>query len=455
MNLEELRKALRKVLDDLAAYKELKKEERSEDLRAEMQANLVKAKELEQEIREMEELEAIEVRNPQKNNGPVPGDSNSGPLIQVQDAPIYRGRNALGQQMVDIAAMATPNVDASAARSRFEKVVNREKALAEKRAAGTGGMVVGISTDGGILLQGETSTELITNGFNNSVVLSRAQQRDIGQSQYVELIGIDETSRASGSRGGGVRVYTDDELDLITQSKTKFKKIRLEPKRLTGMYFASNEILNNASLLQGEMSSLFGEEFAFKGQDLCVNGTGAGQALGILAAGCTVSKSKETGQAAKTIVFENLVGMKSRFFSRNTAAAVWVANRDIEPQLFTLSLPVGTGGSVMPVYVPSQDVTSGMAGTLMGIPIVFIEQCATLGTVGDIILCDWSAYWVATKGGVESASSIHLKFDYNQTTFRFIWYFDGQPRLTSAILPYKANTNSDRVSPFVTLAVRA
>jgi HK97 family phage major capsid protein len=293
--------------------------------------------------------------------------------------------------------------------------------------------------------------DMIKNGFGNSAVLSRAANRDLGNSQFVDIVGLDETSRANGSRGGGVRVYSDKELALMTQSKTKFDKIRLEPKRLTGMYFASDEILKNAPLLTGEMNELFSEEFAFKGQDLAINGSGAGEALGVMNAGCLVTVAAEAAQVADTIVFANLAKMKARVRLRNRNSLVWIANQDVEPQLYTLSLPVGTGGSVMPVYTPSTNQADGVGGMLMGIPIIFVEQCATLGDVGDIILGDWSMYYAANKGGLESASSIHLKFDYNQTAFRFVTWFDGQPRMKAAITPYKG---SNTVSPFVALATR-
>ena len=382
----------------------------------------------------------------------TPPDQDFGSGIYVEDQPIYRGPNALGEQMVDIAIIGTSgHPQLNEARSRYEQMVKREKTLAEKRAAGTGGMIQAVGEDGGLLVQGESAIDLIQHGFGNSAVLSRARNIDLGTSQFIELVGVDETSRADGSRGGGVRVYTDKELALIVQSKTKFEKIRLEPKRLTGMYFASNEILYNAPTLQSEMSALFDEEFAFKGQDLVINGSGSGEAFGILNAPCLVTVDKEAGQAAKTIIFENLVAMKARARMRNHKAMLWTANQDIESQLFQLALPIGTGGSVIPAYIPSADQGNGIDGMLLGWPIVFVEQCATLGTVGDIILGDWSMYYAANKGGIESASSIHLKFDYNQTAFRFVTWFDGQPRLKAPVTPYKG-TNT--VSPFVTLATR-
>ena len=90
---------------------------------------------------------------------------------------------------------------------------------------------------------------------------------------------------------------------------------------------------------------------------------------------------------------------------------------------------------------------------MLGYPVEFIEQAETLGDAGDIWLCDWSQYVCVDYGDINEASSIHFKFDYAQTTFRFVYYFDGQPRMVSAITPFKGSSNT--VSPFVRIAARA
>lgn len=364
------------------------------------------------------------------------------------DQQIYRGSaaSALGQQLLDIRTMTRPEnfraTEVTASRSRLEQNARRN----EQRAAGTGGFNIGTPADGGFTLQGETAIELMTTGFNNSEVLKRCASRTLASgSQFVEIVGIDESSRADGSRGGGVRVYTTAELDALTQSKTKFNKIRVEPKKLTGMYYASGEMVNNATFLGQEMRQLFGEEFAFKCQNLVINGLGAGEAQGVLAASCTVSQAKESGQVAKTVISKNLSKMYSRLMGKNP---VWLVNRDVTPELDELSIPAGTGA------LEPRFVTYGPDGAMRikGAPVVEIEQCATLGTVGDIILADFSQYITANKGDINEAMSIHVNFIYDQETYRFIYYFDGQPRFASAITPYKG---SNTVSPFVTLATRS
>jgi len=88
---------------------------------------------------------------------------------------------------------------------------------------------------------------------------------------------------------------------------------------------------------------------------------------------------------------------------------------------------------------------------MLGIPVVFVEQAQTLGTAGDLMLGDLSQYICADYGNVDEASSIHLKFDYGQTTFRFIYYFDGQPRWRSTL----TQVAGDELSPFVTVETRS
>ncbi len=88
----------------------------------------------------------------------------------------------------------------------------------------------------------------------------------------------------------------------------------------------------------------------------------------------------------------------------------------------------------------------------MGRPVIPLEYCATLGTVGDIMLADWSQYAVIDKGAIQSASSMHVQFTTDEMAFRFTYRIDGQPTWDSALTPFKG---SDTQSPFIKLATRS
>ena len=144
--------------------------------------------------------------------------------------------------------------------------------------------------------------------------------------------------------------------------------------------------------------------------------------------------------------------MWSRLFAPSQTNAVWLINQNVFPQLATMSLSVGTGGG--PVWIPAGGASASPYSTLMGRPVMPIEQCASIGDLGDIIVADFgNGYILAEKGGIQSDVSIHVRFIYDESIFRFVIRLDGQPVRASALTPYKGGANFTQ-SHFVALAAR-
>lgn len=325
-------------------------------------------------------------------------------------------------------------------------------------AAATGSAQASVPSDGGYLIQKQFSTELLSkvnetaflkNGFQD--VFKGIRMIPVGADfDGVNLPTIAETSRVTGSRWGGVQMYWGAENDTATAKKPVFRNMQMELIDLIGLAYMSNRLLRDASATQAIFMQAFSEETTFMLEDGLVNGTGAGQPLGMLASPSLVSVSKETGQAAATVVKENIDKMWSRMWARSRANAVWLINQDVEPQLANLNQGVGVGG--VPVYLPPGGLADAPFARLKGRPVVPVEYCATLGTVGDIILADLSQIVGIDKDQMAADSSIHVRFLTNETTFRFIYRFNSQPIWNSAITPYKG---SNTLSPFVALATRS
>ena len=315
------------------------------------------------------------------------------------------------------------------------------------------GMSEGTPADGGFLLQDTFVNDLFRRINATGVVFARITRRYplAGNSNSIKLPAIDETSRADGSRWGGVRAYWVAEGASTTATKPAFQRIALELNKLMAVSYATNEQLVDTPIIAALVRDGFGEEFGFKLDDAAIRGTGVGEPLGILNAPATVSQAKESGQAAATIVFQNVLKMWSRMVAISRANAVWFVNQSCEPQLAQMSLAVGTGG--VPVWMPAGGISGLPYSTLFGRPVVPIEQCEAVGTVGDIILADMSQYWAIEKGGPggDFASSIHVQFLTDETAFRATYRCDFRPMWTSALTPFKGTT----LSPFVTLATRA
>lgn len=325
----------------------------------------------------------------------------------------------------------------------------------EVRAAA--GLSETVASDGGFLVIQDIGQTLQKAAFDTGLVAKLATEIPLSaNANGVKIPAINETSRADGSRWGGVQAYWADEASTLTASKPNFGKVELNLKKLIGLCYMTDELQQDASAMGTYMSQAFTEEFAFKLDDAVIRGSGAGAPLGILNAAATVSVAKETSQAAATILYANVSKMKQRMLPRSFQRSTWFVNVDCQPQLEMLTIPAknvaGTenvGG--WPAYLPPGGANSAPYGMLFGRPVVPIEQAETCGTVGDIMLLDLGMYLMATKGGVQTASSIHVKFLTDENTYRFVLRIDGQPALKSAITPYKG---TGTLSPFVTLATR-
>lgn len=301
-------------------------------------------------------------------------------------------------------------------------------------------------------MQQDFSNELLQDVFSTGILARRCRRQPIsGNANGIKINGVDETSRAS-TRYGGILGYWADEAEEKTKSKPKFRRIELNLKKLIGLCYATDELMQDAAALESFIRQAFVGEFGFLLDDAIINGTGAGQPLGVMNAGCLVTVSKEAGQAADTLLPENIVKMYSRRFAGQTGNYAWFYNQNIEPQLFTMSLAVGTGG--LPIYMPPGGLSDAPYGRLMGLPAIAIEQAASIGDLGDIILANFqNGYVLAEKGGIQSDMSIHVRFIYDEQVFRFVMRVDGQPVRATALTPYKGGASATQ-SHFITLEAR-
>lgn len=304
---------------------------------------------------------------------------------------------------------------------------------------------------GGFLVQKDFASEIFKIVHDVGKVFPFVRQIPIsGNSNGLKINTIDETSRANGSRLGGMRVVWTDEGEEKTASKPKFGRLELSLNKLAGIVYLTDELRQDAAAVGNIIMQGMSDEVAFALDDAVLNGTGAGQPVGILNANALVSVAKETGQPAATINWENIKKMYARLFSRSRGNMRWLANQDCLPQLMSMTQPVGTGGQT--VWLPANGAFGLSHDTLMGRPITYPEQCQTIGTKGDIYLVDLSQYVAITKGGLQSASSIHVRFIYDEEVIRFVFRVDGQSLWKAALTPFKS---SDDLSPFISLDTRA
>jgi HK97 family phage major capsid protein len=195
--------------------------------------------------------------------------------------------------------------------------------------------------------------------------------------------------------------------------------------------------------------ALVGEEFAFQEDSEIFEGTGVGQCLGIKKSDAAIEVEKETGQEAGTFLYENAVNMWARLHVRSRFNSFWAYNQELEPQLMMLNMVLGTSSA--PVYLPPGGASATPYATLFGRPMLPIEHADVPGTKGDISLVDMNQYLLASKGGLKSDVSMHVRFLQGEQALRFTKRNNGMPAWKKSLMPYKG---TKKVSPFIFLEDR-
>lgn len=436
MNLEQLRKKAADALEKakgIRAKCQAENREPSEQENSEFDGAMKEHRDALASIKRLEDLQAAERDEQQRSQSRRSVIRETGTEVHdnAEDAPFRNFGEFL--QCVRGAAIQPSAID--------PRLLKRAALGANEK----------IGSEGGFLVGKDESQQILQDMHDVGILAPRCTEVPISaNSNGIIINGVDESSRVDGSRWGGVRAYWADEAGTTTATKPAFRQVNLKLNKLFAVFYATDEMIADAAALGSLASRAFSEEMAFKVDDGIFRGVGAGQPQGVLNSGVLVSVSKETGQGAATILYENIIKMYARMPARSKARAAWFIHDDVMPQLMLMTLPGGTSST--PVYLPPSGAAAAPFGTIFGRPVIPIEHCETLGTVGDILFADFSQYYLATKGGVQQAESMHVQFLTGEMTFRFTYRVDGQTARSKKLTPYKG---SNELSPFVVLATRA
>lgn len=248
------------------------------------------------------------------------------------------------------------------------------------------------------------------------------------------------------SVAGGVTVTRRPETVAGTPSRMELEQVDLRATSLFGLSYATEEILMDSPIsFAALLAAGFSDQFNYHLIKERISGTGVGEYEGILNCPALVTVSAETGQAADTFLYANIVNMRSRCWGYDQS--MWIANHDCYPQLSQLSLPIGTAGTAM--YQPS--LREDAPDLLLGRPIIYSEYAKKVGDVGDLILGNWGEYLEGIYQPLQSDESVHVRFINHERTFKFWTRNDARCWWRSALTPVNSSAT---LSPFVTLAAR-
>ncbi|MCK9569320.1 phage major capsid protein [Candidatus Pacearchaeota archaeon] len=298
---------------------------------------------------------------------------------------------------------------------------------------------------GNFLVPASFYANLLTRAAETDPTIGRTTQIPMATPTVSIPARTDSTHTTSVS--GGLAVYRRAETQAVTASRMTMEQVKLSAVPLMGLSYATEELLSDSAIsFAALIEAGFRDEFGSKILNEKINGTGAGQYEGVINSPCTIAVSAETGQDADSIVYENVINMRSRCWGYQNA--IWLYNHDCLPQLMQLVMTIGTSG--VPMWQNS--AREDRPDLLLGRPAYPTEYCSTLGDAGDLILGNWSQYLEGTYQPLESAESMHVRFEYNERTFRFLMRNDGRCWWRTYLTPKKSAVT---LSPFVVIAARA
>jgi HK97 family phage major capsid protein len=322
--------------------------------------------------------------------------------------------------------------------------------IQNKRTKARNAFSSNVPSEGGFLIPETLRSEMLRVSLETSIVRPRARVIPM-ETLRIPFPAIDATSNVS-SVFGGVVAYWTEEGAALTASSASFGRVVLEAKKLTAYTEIPNELLSDSiGSFMAFIDQIFPQAIGWYEDIAFLKGTGVGEPLGMLSTvnPALIAVAKEGGQTATTIVWENIIRMYARMLPESLNRAIWLVSPDTFPELATMALSVGTGGSA--VWLTNG--TGGPPMTILGRPVYVTEKTpGVLGAQGDISFVDPAMYLIGDRQAMSASSSEHYKFGNDVTAYRIIERVDGRPWLQSAITP---QNNGATLSPFVQLAVRA
>ena len=339
----------------------------------------------------------------------------------------FRVFNSLGEQLQAIRNAAKGEVD--------ERLLRVNNAV--------NGMNTNVGGEGGYAIQEDFAKGVLETAAQTGEILSRVNTYTVGaNSNSVRWYNIDETD-VSAHVFGGVQMYWAEEGGTVATSKPTLRQVKCDLEKMMGLAYATSEMLEDAAF----MSSFFGRAFAVATErlleDAIFNGSGTGQPKGIMNSEALLTASRASSGKITT---PDILGMWRHAHAKYRRNMVWIAHPDCEEQLQQLTL------GDKPIWMPEGGLSDSPFQRILGRPVIYTDNCAALGSKGDIQLDDLSKYTLAKKGTARQDWSMHVEFLTDQMAFRVILRVGGTPELTQAV---KIKNSETKRSAFIALGAGA
>ncbi len=350
-------------------------------------------------------------------------------------------RNYRGQVPPGLTGLAFADKDEEAAESKASQTWQREI------AAGSGedfkaSMAEAVGATGGFLVPVEFLPDLMGVDAERNVIRQRSTVIPMRRRQ-INVPVLNQTATTAGQPHffGGIVPQWTEEAAQKDQTDPTFRQISLVAHKLVCYTRASDELLDDEAIgldafLRGPLGFAgaidWEEEFTF------LRGTGAGQPLGVINAGATITVARAA--VSPSLQLDDVINMVSQIHGDRP---MWSISRAQMANLMKLNGPSGN-----PSFVFIPNAREGIPATLFGFPVQWTEKLPAAGTAGDVVLADWTFYLVGDRQATTIESTQFDRWQNDETSWRSVHRVDGQPWLSS---PLTLQDGTFQISPFVIL----
>ena len=300
------------------------------------------------------------------------------------------------------------------------------------------GFQLTVGGEGGFFMPDQFLAQVFYIPPENAIVRPRATILPPNESYPDAKTGVPVLDHTEGILGG-IKVYWLSEGGEKPEVSGKLELVELEPREMAAHTIVTDKALrNDAGAISTFLEKVFREALYDEEDYQCLCGDGVGKPLGILNCDARIEVARDTTSDFK---FADVAAMMVKFLY-SALNPVWVINATALARLIAM---VDAGNHR--VYIGA-DPGKRLPPSLLGIPVFFTGRTPTLGSTGDVMLCDFSYYLLRTGSGPFIEANPFFKFTENKTVVKCHYNVDGMPWLH---FPMTLRDGTTQQSPFVVL----
>ncbi len=263
-----------------------------------------------------------------------------------------------------------------------------------------------------------------------------------------------DAETATGSAGvppffGAINMTWTEEAQSIPETEPKLRAIELRANELTGYALASNPLMQDSLGIETWLRRLFSRGIAWFEDFAFLQGNGVAKPLGVLNSGAAI---QVTRNGANLVKYVDMAAMAAKLLPFSYLHASWLITVSATIQVFQLIDASGKTAWTPNFPAELQDGAAGnrSVGVVFGRPTFITEKLPALGTLGDVMVVDFSLYIIGDRQevSIDVSHDVLTPFLANQSAWRVTERVDGKPLFDNTIT---LSDSATVVSPIVVL----